>query len=318
MVEPVDPFQGGEFHGLQASPRAAAVDHLGLVEADDRFCQSIVVAVPDAADRRFETSLGEAFGVFDRDVLDAAIAVVDQAAAANRAAFVERLLKGVEDEAGAGRGGNTPTDDAAGKGVDDESRIDEALPGRDVGEVGDPSSVSRRMSRLQSSARQQDARGHVRAWGLKLAVHAVHRARCRLVAERGLDRLAADGTLDAQRTHQPFDCTAGNLKAFPAELPPDLARSVDLEIRLKDPSDLDAQSGIASGSRRALLRVAALRHMRVVRRRGDLQQPAVRLDPERHAMRNSKPGAVGSSAKSTISSWTRPFRNTRQRQSSRT
>jgi hypothetical protein len=110
--------------------------------------------------------------------------VVDQAAAANRAAIVERLLEGVEDEAGAGRGGNTPADNAAGEGIDDEGRVEEALPGRNVGEVGHPK--------------------RVRPWCLELAVHAVRRARCRLVADRRLDRFAADGTLDAQRAHQPL------------------------------------------------------------------------------------------------------------------
>jgi hypothetical protein len=90
--------------------------------------------------------------------------------------------------------------------------------------------------------------------------------------------------LDAQRTHQPLDRTAGHLDAFSAELPPDLARSVDLEIRLKDSSDLDAQRGIAPAPGRGFLRLAALRYMHVARRRGDLQQPADRLDPERCAM----------------------------------
>lgn len=33
VIEPVDPFQGGEFDGFQGAPRAAAPDHLGLVEA---------------------------------------------------------------------------------------------------------------------------------------------------------------------------------------------------------------------------------------------------------------------------------------------
>jgi hypothetical protein len=47
IVEPVDPFQGGELDGFQVSPRAAAPDHLGLVEAVDGLGEGIVVTNPD-------------------------------------------------------------------------------------------------------------------------------------------------------------------------------------------------------------------------------------------------------------------------------
>ena len=36
IIEPVHPFEGGVFDGLERSPRAAPVDRLGLVEAVDR------------------------------------------------------------------------------------------------------------------------------------------------------------------------------------------------------------------------------------------------------------------------------------------
>lgn len=36
VVQPVNPFQGDEFDGLQGAPWSAAPDHLGLVEAVDR------------------------------------------------------------------------------------------------------------------------------------------------------------------------------------------------------------------------------------------------------------------------------------------
>ena len=54
-------------------------DHLGLVEADDRLGQGVVVGVAAAADRGLDAGLGEALGVADREVLDAAVAVVDEA-----------------------------------------------------------------------------------------------------------------------------------------------------------------------------------------------------------------------------------------------
>ena len=96
MIEPVDPFQRGELDGFEGSPRATAMDDFGLVEAVDRFGQGVVIAVADAADRGFDAGLRQAFGVSDRQVLTAAIAMVDQATAAGWSAVVDRLLQGVE------------------------------------------------------------------------------------------------------------------------------------------------------------------------------------------------------------------------------
>ncbi len=50
--------------------------------------------------------------------LHAAIAVMNEAAALDGATVVERLLQGVEHEAGMGRARDTPTDDAPGIGID--------------------------------------------------------------------------------------------------------------------------------------------------------------------------------------------------------
>ena len=73
VVEPVDPFEGGELDGLEGLPGAAAVDDLGLVEAVDGLGQGVVVAVADAADRGLDAGLGQAFGVSDREILAAAV-----------------------------------------------------------------------------------------------------------------------------------------------------------------------------------------------------------------------------------------------------
>jgi len=69
VVEPAYPFQGRELHRLERAPRAATMNDLCFVEAVDRLCESIVKGVADAADRRFDPGLSQAFGVFDRDVL---------------------------------------------------------------------------------------------------------------------------------------------------------------------------------------------------------------------------------------------------------
>ena len=70
-------FERGIFDGFEAAPWPKSMDHLSFVEAVNRLSQSlfdfaqdrIVIAVIDAADRWLDPGLGEAFGVFDRDVL---------------------------------------------------------------------------------------------------------------------------------------------------------------------------------------------------------------------------------------------------------
>ena len=117
------------------------MDHLGLEQADDRLGESIIVRFPDAADGGFDSCLGEALGVADADVLRPAVGMADETAAGEGAALVQSLLQGIEHEVRPGRARYAPADDPAGKNVDDEGRIDEAAPGRDVGEVGDPQPV---------------------------------------------------------------------------------------------------------------------------------------------------------------------------------
>jgi len=59
IVEPVDPLEGSEFDRFGTSPWATPVDHLGLEQTVDRFGERIVVAVSDAANRRFVPFSGE-------------------------------------------------------------------------------------------------------------------------------------------------------------------------------------------------------------------------------------------------------------------
>jgi hypothetical protein len=159
----------------KGSPWSAPMDHLGLVKAVDRLGQGVVIAVADTADRRLDPGLGQALGVLDRDVLAAAVAVVDEAAAMDGPPIMESLLQGIEHEAGMGRPADPPANDIAGVDVDHEGDIDEPRPGRDVSEVRDPQHVRRRC--------------------MELAVDLIERARCRLVADRGAHRLAPDHPL---------------------------------------------------------------------------------------------------------------------------
>lgn len=76
------------------------MDEFGLAKTVDRFGQSVVLAVANAADRRRDPGLGKAFCILDREVLAAAVAVVDQATMMNWPPVVDRLFEGIQHEAG--------------------------------------------------------------------------------------------------------------------------------------------------------------------------------------------------------------------------
>jgi len=49
-VEPVDPFQGGVFDVVEASPGSSLADDFGLVEPDDGFGEGVVIGIADRSD----------------------------------------------------------------------------------------------------------------------------------------------------------------------------------------------------------------------------------------------------------------------------
>ena len=65
-VLPRDSFERRELDLLHPLPRAASPDLFGLVQADDRFRQRVVVGIAGAADRGLDAGLGEAWTVVDR------------------------------------------------------------------------------------------------------------------------------------------------------------------------------------------------------------------------------------------------------------
>ena len=46
------------------------------------------------------------------------------------------LVEGIEHKARMGSPARPPTDDTACEGINDEGHVNEALPGRDIGEIG--------------------------------------------------------------------------------------------------------------------------------------------------------------------------------------
>jgi hypothetical protein len=190
--------------------------------------------------------------------------VVHEPAALDGTALVEGLLQRVQHKAGVRRARGAPADDAARVGVDHESHVDEACPGRDIGEVRDPQGI--------------------RPWRSELPVDAIERAVGRRAGNGGADLLASHDALQAHPAHQARDRAAGGHDPFPAELPPELAHTVDVEVRLPHAPDLDHERRVPSGPRWQPLQISALRRMGVVGGRGDRQQSADRLDPVDLAM----------------------------------
>ena len=69
LVIPVDPFQSFPFDLTDGLPGSEELDDLGLEQADDAFGESVVIRVPDAADRGVDACLSQPFGVSDRQIL---------------------------------------------------------------------------------------------------------------------------------------------------------------------------------------------------------------------------------------------------------
>jgi hypothetical protein len=76
----------------------------------------------------------------------------------------------------------------------------------------------------------------------------------------------------------------GDRDSFREELSPDLPDAVDPEVLLVHTPDLDLQGGITPGPCRQLGRIGAPGGMGIIRRRGDRQDAADRLDPVEGAM----------------------------------
>ena len=174
MVEPVHPFQGGVFHGIDVPPGPPATNDLGLVQANDHLGQGVVVRIAAAADRRFHTGLGQSVRVADGQVLAAPVAVMNQALGARPRP--QGLLQRVQDQVGPHDPGDPPADDPAGKHIDDKGHVDEPGPGGDIRKIRDPQLIRARRRELALDFVRRVLRGRVRHG--RTASLAAHRALC--------------------------------------------------------------------------------------------------------------------------------------------
>ena len=153
-------------------------------------------------------------------------------------AGVNRLLQRIEHEGRAHGGRHPPAHHAARKHVDDERDVDEATPGRDVREVGDPELI--------------------RTSGHELAVDEVHGAAALTGVGRGDPGPTPDGAGEAHRAHEARHGAARHADAFPPQRLPDFPGAVDLLGLVIDPLNLDAELIVALRPRGPVRRICPL------------------------------------------------------------
>ncbi len=162
----------------------------------DGLGERVVIAVADTADRRLNPGFKQPFRILNGYILAAPVAVMDQAAAMQGPPVVQSLLQRIKHEPRMRRAADTPADDPAGKGIDDEGDIDKASPGRDISKVRDPKPVRRRCLEFPIDVILWTGRPLVR--------------KCRA------QRLSANRPLNPIRTHQARNGTARDTETFGA------------------------------------------------------------------------------------------------------
>jgi hypothetical protein len=179
-------------------------------------------------------------------------------------ARVQGLLQSVQNEVGLHRTADPPVYDVSREDINNEGDVDEALPGRDVGEVGDPQLV--------------------RTISLEVPVHAIQRTRRLGSRHRGAHRLASASPTQPAQPHQSLDGASRHRCAFAPQLTPDLVGTVHLQVLVVHALHLGQHLGIALGSRGQQRWIALACRVTPICRRGDLQRSADRLDPQTSAV----------------------------------
>src|SRR5690625_2263951 len=128
VVKPPDPFQRGKLDVLKPAPGTAAVNHLCLEEADDRFGQSVIVAVSRAAHRGLNAGLGKPLGIADGEILNAAVAMMDELLITLLFPLADGLLESIQSKLAPERARYSQAHDTAAICIDYEGHVYEPLP----------------------------------------------------------------------------------------------------------------------------------------------------------------------------------------------
>ena len=99
------------------------MNQLSLVQAVNRFGESVVIAVTSTSDRRLDASLGQTLAVADRDVLRTPVAVVNQSVSSLRLPGMQRLVQSIKYEVHAHGATDPPAHDAPGEHINDEGHV---------------------------------------------------------------------------------------------------------------------------------------------------------------------------------------------------
>lgn len=139
VVEAINPLQCSEFDGFDIAPGTATINDLGFLQPVDRLSQGVVVRVAGAVDRRLDAAFGKPLTVANRQVLGAAVAVVDQPI--DIAAGGERLLERIEHEVRLHRGAHPPANNHAREHIDHKGDEHRTAPDGHIREVCHPQLV---------------------------------------------------------------------------------------------------------------------------------------------------------------------------------
>src|SRR5690606_4247813 len=181
-------------------------------------------------------------------------------------ALRERLLQGVERKVGSERARDAPAHDPPTVGVDHKRHVDKAPPRGNIGQVRDPELVG--------------------TPGPEVPLHPIERPLgSRLCKRRPHLPAAANRPSEAKLSHKALDRAARHPPPLSPEWPPNLARTVDLEVLRPDAPNLPPQHLVTPGTKRSKRRIALSGLVRIVGRWSDRKNLADRLDSIRLPVR---------------------------------
>ena len=222
VVVPVDPLEGGQFDVVEAFPRSAAADHLGLEQPDLAFGERVVERVTaNSAHTRRGAGLSETLGERNRRILPNRYRC-DGSARTSR----PRLACRGPDRHLQRTSSTNPVrmfvaarqpQDPAGEHVEDERDVDGARPRRHIRDVGYPQGIRRRAVNLRST----------RSGGRATAVGSPNSGAVPLPAHR---------PGQAEVAHQPLHRAPGHRHALTVQRQPHLAGTVDAVVALRAPA----------------------------------------------------------------------------------
>lgn len=263
MVKPMHPIESLPLQRLDGLPGAFLANQLRFVKAVDRLGQCVVVAVSGAAHRGLDSRLQEPLAVADGDVLRAPVAVMDQSALL-RLPCIKRLLQGIKNKVCLHVAANAPAHDTPREHIDNKGNIRKALPGRDKSEVSHPELVG--------------------ALCGEVTIDPIQRVRGYMIRPSGPYPSSSHFALQPKVAHQALHRAAGHSDTLPMHCSPDLLGPIDFTVGSPEAVNLKLEHFILLGPVGSKLRPAKPCCMTPISRRGDLQNPADRLNPKTASM----------------------------------